>query len=101
MATDREIILRTLDEYAATYCAKDTDRLMALFVEGENISLIGTGSDELCSGRDAIAAVFTRNFKEATARRFELGVERCRNSRERGDGRDCPCDPPERWRCAD
>lgn len=73
MTADHECILETLDEYAKAYCAKDTDRLMAIFVEGENISLIGTGGDELCSGRSAIAAVFSRNFKEATARRFEWG----------------------------
>jgi len=29
---------------------------MALFVAGEAISMIGTGVDELCSGRQAIAA---------------------------------------------
>ena len=69
--SDQDAILGTLDEYAAAYCAKDTDRLMAIFVGGEDISLIGTGADELCSGREAVASVFERNFKDATARRFE------------------------------
>ncbi|MEP3333579.1 nuclear transport factor 2 family protein [Sedimentitalea sp.] len=73
MATDRERILATLDEYAEAYCAKDLDRLMRVFAEGEGVSLIGTGSDELCSGRQAIAAIFSRNFNEATAKRFEWG----------------------------
>lgn len=71
--TDQEQVLATLDEYAAAYCAKDLDRLMAIFVEGDGISLIGTGSDELCSGRGAVAAVFERNFRDATATRFEWG----------------------------
>lgn len=64
-------IMATLEEYASAYCAKDLDRLMAIFVEGDNISLIGTGTDELCSGRDAVACIFERNFSDATATRFE------------------------------
>lgn len=64
-------IMATLEEYAAAYCDKDLIRLMAIFVEGENISLIGTGSDELCSGRSAIESVFSRNFRDATATWFE------------------------------
>lgn len=71
--TDQELVLATLAEYAEAYCAKDLDRLMAIFVDGEAISLIGTGSDELCSGRTAVAAIFERNFREATATRFEWG----------------------------
>ncbi len=71
--TERDLVLATLEEYAEAYCAKDLERLMAIFVEGETISLIGTGSDELCSGRDAVATVFERNFRDATATRFEWG----------------------------
>ncbi|PSL21386.1 nuclear transport factor 2 family protein [Shimia abyssi] len=67
----QEAVLATLEEYAAAYCAKDLDRLMAIFVDGQGISLIGTGADELCSGREAVAAVFERNFRDATATRFE------------------------------
>lgn len=66
-----DAILATLETYAEAYCAKDLDRLMGLFVEGENVSLIGTGGDELCAGRAAIADVFARNFRDATATRFE------------------------------
>ncbi|USG60232.1 nuclear transport factor 2 family protein [Sneathiella marina] len=69
--TEEDLILDTLEEYAKAYCAKDLNRLMAIFVEGQGISLIGTGSDELCSGREAVAAVFERNFRDATASRFE------------------------------
>ncbi len=64
-------IMATLEEYAAVYCAKDLERLMAIFVDGEDISLIGTGADELCSGREAVASVFERNFRDATATQFE------------------------------
>ena len=67
----RQDILDTLDAYADAYCAKDVARLMDIFVAGEDISLIGTGADELCSGRAAIAGVFERNFIEASATRFE------------------------------
>jgi ketosteroid isomerase-like protein len=73
MTNDTEHVLATLDEYADAYCAKDLDRLMGIFVVGEDISLIGTGGDELCSGRSAIASVFSRNFNDATARQFEWG----------------------------
>ena len=68
---DQNAVLATLEEYADAYCAKDLRRLMAIFVDGESISLIGTGADELCSGRKTVAAVFERNFRDATATQFE------------------------------
>jgi len=49
--SDEQNILATLEEYAAAYCSKDTDRLMALFDDGDDITLIGIGADELCAGR--------------------------------------------------
>jgi len=66
-----EAVLETLDEYARTYCAKDIDGLMAVFHEGEDISVIGTGADEFCVGANEIQGLFLRNFAEATAKRFE------------------------------
>lgn len=71
--TDQELVLATLEEYADAYCAKDIDRLMAIFVDGDEISLIGTGGDELCSGRSEVSSVFERNFSDATANKFEWG----------------------------
>ena len=44
---------------------------MQVFTDGDNISLIGTGGDELCGGRESVRGVFLRNFEEATAYRFE------------------------------
>lgn len=70
MLADDEI-MATLEEYTEAYCAKDLHRLMAIFVDGEGISLIGTGADELCSGRKLVASVFERNFRDATATKFE------------------------------
>ena len=64
-------VLATLDAYADAYCAKDTDVLMALFDTGDDISVIGTGADELCAGRSEIRDLFERNFAAATAHRFE------------------------------
>lgn len=69
--TDKEAILATLEAYATAYCAKDADGLMALFDDGDDISIIGTGADEQCSGRKAIRKVFVGNFGEAAATRFE------------------------------
>lgn len=71
--TEEQKVMATLDEYANAYCSKDIDRLMSIFVDGNEISLIGTGADELCSERSAVEAVFRRNFKDASARRFEWG----------------------------
>ena len=71
--SEESAVLATLEEYSAAYCAKDLNRLMDIFVEGEAISLIGTGADELCSGRNEVASVFDRNFRDATATRFEWG----------------------------
>ena len=68
--TDQEAVLATLEEYSEAYCSKDVVRLMTLFDDGDNISLIGTGGDEICAGRSAIEAVFLRNFSDATATRF-------------------------------
>ncbi|MCP4386585.1 MAG: nuclear transport factor 2 family protein [Hyphomicrobiales bacterium] len=69
--TQEEAVLATLEEYADAYCTKDIDRLMALFDDGDDISLIGTGADEFCAGRSEIQAVFMRNFSDATASRFQ------------------------------
>ncbi|MCP5081778.1 MAG: nuclear transport factor 2 family protein [Alphaproteobacteria bacterium] len=68
--TEEETVLATLEEYADAYCAKDIVRQMAIFDDGDDISMIGTGADELCAGRSAVEAIFVRNFAEATATRF-------------------------------
>ncbi len=70
MAAEKDI-LYTLEIYAEAYCAKDLSRLMQLFDVDEDISVIGTGADELCSGREQIEDLFKRNFAEATAEKFE------------------------------
>ena len=69
--TDDKAVLDTLEEYANAYCDKHIERLMAVFDDGDDISLIGTGADEFCSGRSEIEAVFLRNFAEATATKFQ------------------------------
>ena len=68
---EEEAIMATLEDYASAYCDKDIDALMSVFVDSDDISLIGTGSDELCGGREAVQNVFLRNFEEATAQQFE------------------------------
>lgn len=69
--SDKQLILDTLERYAEAYCKKRTDQLMELFVDSDEISLIGTGEDELCVGAAEIRGVFERNFAEATATKFE------------------------------
>ena len=64
-------VLRTLETYAEFYCSKNVDGLMSLFAAGEDISLIGTGADELCKGRSEIEGLFRRNFGEASATEFQ------------------------------
>jgi len=68
---EQEAIMATLDDYAKAYCEKDIGALMSVFVDGDDISLIGTGGDELCGGRSAVEKIFLRNFEEATANEFE------------------------------
>lgn len=68
---EKEKIMATLEDYASAYCDKDIDSLMKVFIESDDISLIGTGRDELCGGREAVRRVFLRNFEEATAQQFE------------------------------
>lgn len=69
--SDEADILETFEEYARTYCAKDLDGIMAIFDPRADISVIGTGSDELCASRTQVQALFQHNFAEATANRFE------------------------------
>ena len=64
-------ILATMEEYAEAYCAKDIARQMAIFDDGDDISMIGTGAEELCAGRAEVESIFVRNFAEATATRFK------------------------------
>lgn len=71
MEEEKRSIMATLEDYATAYCAKDIDALMNVFVDGEGISLIGSGGDELCAGREAVKNVFIRNFEEATAHQFQ------------------------------
>lgn len=51
-------ILETLEQYARAYCAKDMEGLIALFDENDDITVIGTGADELCAGAGEIRALF-------------------------------------------
>jgi len=69
--TDEQEIRSTLEDYAIAYCAKDIDALMHVFEDSDDISVIGTGADELCVGRGSIKELFLRNFAEATANEFE------------------------------
>lgn len=68
---DEKAVKSTLEDYAKAYCLKDIEALMNIFDNSDNISVIGTGADELCVGRNEIRGLFIRNFKEATATKFE------------------------------
>lgn len=65
-------LLATLQTYADAYCSKNIDALMELFGDGDDISVIGTGQNELCSTRDQVRELFQHNFAEATATRFDF-----------------------------
>jgi len=66
-----EAIKSTLEAYAKAYCSKDIDAMMNIFDNSDNISVVGTGADELCVGLIEIKDLFLRNFEEATANKFE------------------------------
>ena len=42
---EEKLIMATLEDYATAYCTKDIEALMHVFVDSEEISLIGTGAD--------------------------------------------------------
>lgn len=69
----REAVLATLEDYASAYCARDIDAMMSVFDDNDDISVIGTGAEELCSGRAEVRKLFLRNFGDAHAKRFEWG----------------------------
>ncbi|QQX78648.1 nuclear transport factor 2 family protein [Shewanella sp. KX20019] len=69
--TEQQEIKSTLEDYAKAYCAKDINALMHVFEDSNDISVIGTGADELCVGRHSVKELFLRNFAEATASEFE------------------------------
>lgn len=66
-----EAIKSTLEDYATAYCSKDINAMMNVFDNSDNISVIGTGADELCVGQNEIRDLFLRNFEEATATKFQ------------------------------
>jgi len=68
---ETEAIKSTLEDYAKAYCSKDIESMMRVFDNSENISVIGTGANELCVGQNEIKNLFLRNFEEATATKFE------------------------------
>ncbi len=68
---EEQAIRDTLESYAIACCAKDIKSLMKVFVDNDEISVIGTGADELCEGREQVKNLFLQNFEEATATRFE------------------------------
>ncbi len=65
-------IKETLVQYASAYCDKNIDALMSLFDDSDEISVIGTGADELCTDRGSVRALFLRNFAEAQAKKFQF-----------------------------
>lgn len=69
--TEEQEIRSTLEDYAQAYCAKDINSLMNVFENSDEISVIGTGADELCEGRNEVKDLFFRNFSEAAASEFE------------------------------
>ncbi len=69
-------VIATLDDYASAYCGRDIDAIMSVFDDSDGISVIGTGAEELCSGRSEVRELFLRNFRDAHATRFEWGWTR-------------------------
>lgn len=71
MSMEIKAIKLTLEDYANAYCSKDIDALMNVFDNSDNISVIGTGADELCVGLIKVKNLFLRNFEEARATKFK------------------------------
>jgi len=67
---ETKAIKASLEAYAKAYCSKNIEAMMDLFDNSDNISVIGTGADELCVGLNEVRDLFLRNFEEATATAF-------------------------------
>lgn len=62
---EQDRVLATLEEYAVAYCAKDLDRLMAIFVDGETVSLVMTEASWKWVHRHASAAADSQDVGTA------------------------------------
>jgi len=69
--SEKDRVVATLEDYATAYCSKDIDALMNVFDSDDQISVIGTGKEELCAGQQSVKRLFLRNFAEATVIKFE------------------------------
>lgn len=70
--TEQQVVA-ALEGWAAAYGDKDADAYAAAFGDGDDVLLLGTGSDEVVVGRDKIAELLRRDFEEAESVLVNLG----------------------------
>jgi uncharacterized protein (TIGR02246 family) len=60
---ERASIAGVLEAYVTAFEAKDLDGVMAMFAEGDNTVMMGTGQDEVWAGTESIRAAHSAFFE--------------------------------------
>lgn len=63
--TIQKAICNLLEEYSQAYHDKDIERILKLFVDSEELVVIGTGDDEWVNGINELKSGFERDFDQA------------------------------------
>lgn len=61
----QKAICNLLEEYSQAYHDKDIERILKLFVDSEELVVIGTGDDEWVNGINELKSGFERDFDQA------------------------------------
>lgn len=63
--TIQKAICNLLEEYSQAYHDKDIERILKLFVDSEELVVIGTGDDEWVNGINELKSGFERDMDQA------------------------------------
>jgi uncharacterized protein (TIGR02246 family) len=72
-AKTQQQVIAAMNDWAAAYDRKDAAAYADAFGGDDDVILLGTGSDEIAVGRNAIRHMIQRDFEEAEQVRVELG----------------------------
>ena len=61
----QKAICNLLEEYSQAYHDKDIERILKLFVDSEELVVIGTGDDEWVNGINELKSGFERDLEQA------------------------------------
>jgi hypothetical protein len=61
----QKAVCNLLEEYSQAYQDKDIDRILELFIDSEDLVVIGTGDDEWVNGINELKSGFERDMEQA------------------------------------